>query len=131
MDHVDFSKVEYPNPQSVIAGTFCLMSCAMRTGSEIYIPKIVDNLNFLTECKGLDPAMRRLCNRIASDWESWLMENQFEPEPTDIELSNEALEALPTLLAAHAETDLKQKTIEKTDAQQFVENLVAGRYHRN
>ncbi len=130
MEHINFSQVEQPNPQTVIAGTFCLMSCAMRTGSDLYIPKIVDNLNFLTDCKGLDPAMRRLCSRIACDWEAWLMENQKGSLPDDITLGEDALSVLPALLAAHAETTLAPQALEKTDAQQFVENVVAGRYHR-
>ena len=133
MEHVNFSKVDMPNPQTVIAGTFCLMSCAMRTGSNLYLPKIVDNLNYLSDCVGLDSSLRRLCSRISSDWESWLLENNQQldlSESTEAQLGDDALAALPALLASHAESNLNYSAPEKSDAQQFVENLVAGRYHR-
>jgi hypothetical protein len=69
MGDIYFSRTHQPNPQAVIAGTFCLMSCTMQSGGAIYLPKIIDNFNYLADCEILEPPLRTLCRRMACHWE--------------------------------------------------------------
>lgn len=55
--------------EAVMAGTLCLMSCAMQTGSLMYVRKIVDNLDILSACPTLSGEMRSVCRRLAGHWQ--------------------------------------------------------------
>jgi hypothetical protein len=70
MGDIYFSRTHQPNPQAVIAGTFCLMSCTMQSGGALYLSRIIDNFNFLADCETLEPQLRTLCRRMACHWES-------------------------------------------------------------
>lgn len=69
--------------EAVVAGTLCLMSCAMQSGSTIYVKKIVDNLDVLASCPSLSCEMRRVCRRLAGHWQC--------------ALDNESASALPMI----------------------------------
>lgn len=55
--------------EAVVAGTLCLMSCSMQSGSTLYMKKIVDNLDALASCSSLSCEMRRVCRRLAGHWQ--------------------------------------------------------------
>lgn len=58
--------------EAVVAGTMCLMSCAMQTGSMMYVRKIVDNLDLLSSCPNLSCEMRSVCRKLACHWQGAL-----------------------------------------------------------
>ncbi|MBL8525932.1 MAG: hypothetical protein JNN20_19785 [Betaproteobacteria bacterium] len=64
--------------EAVLAGTLCLMSCAMQSGSTRYLAKIVDNLDVLAACPELSREMRCVCRRLAGHW-------QCAPDGTPLE----------------------------------------------
>ena len=70
MGDIYFSRAIEPDPQAVIAGTLCLMSCTMQSGGALYLPKIIDNLNFLADSEDVDFRLRILCRRMACHWEA-------------------------------------------------------------
>ena len=70
MGDIYFSRTTQPNPQAVIAGTFCLMSCTMQSGGALYLAKIIDNFNFMADCEALELPLRTLCRRMACHWEA-------------------------------------------------------------
>ena len=55
--------------EAVVAGTMCLMSCAMQTGSLMYVKKIVDNLELLSSSPNLSCEMRSVCRKLACHWQ--------------------------------------------------------------
>jgi hypothetical protein len=67
--------------EAVVAGTLCLMSCAMQTGSLVYVRKMVCNLNLLAGCPHVSDPMRRLCRNLACQWQGAL-DNATEPPGT-------------------------------------------------
>jgi hypothetical protein len=80
MNGMCFSSQHQPDPQAVIAGTLCLLSCSLQSGTRLYLPKIVDNFNFLADCESLDHPLRTLCRRMASHWEAEQMSPRFAAE---------------------------------------------------
>lgn len=70
MKNIHFYRRNQPEPEAVIAGTFCLMSCTMMSGSKMHLHKIIDNFNFLADCEAIAPALRTLCRRMACHWEA-------------------------------------------------------------
>ena len=65
----DHSPMEDVPVEAVVAGTMCLMSCAMQTGSMMYVRKIVDNLDLLASSANLSGEMRSVCRKLAGHWQ--------------------------------------------------------------
>lgn len=78
--NMGFFRVNQPEPMAVIAGTFCLMSCSMQSGTGMYIGKLIDNFNYLAECDALDDRFRTICRRMACHWESEQMARRQQME---------------------------------------------------
>jgi hypothetical protein len=79
MSHFDslrFARAHEPNPNAVIGGTLCLMSCSMMSGTHLYLNKIIDNFNYLADCEIVDRPLRVLCRRMAAHWEAERMKNE-------------------------------------------------------
>jgi hypothetical protein len=90
MQNKEFMCVNKPNPQAVIAGTFCLMNCVMTTGAAssagaMYLHKIIDNFNFLSDCEALEGPLRTLCRRMACRWEAVQMQTHVSAQPEAID----------------------------------------------
>ncbi len=79
-DHDDAADVPI---EAVVAGTLCLMSCSMQSGSTLYMKKIVDNLDVLASCSSLSCEMRRVCRRLASHWQSAMDSGAATPPPVN------------------------------------------------
>ena len=80
---------QHPNAENtsieaVVAGTICLMSCSMQSGSKAYVQKIVDNLDILAGCRELSSELRGVCRRLAGHWQYELdrLSTSCEPSPT-------------------------------------------------
>ena len=80
----DHSPVEDVPVEAVVAGTMCLMSCAMQTGSMMYVRKIVDNLDLLASSANLSCEMRSVCRKLACHWQCALDENSPRGEAATI-----------------------------------------------
>ena len=65
----DHSPAEEVPLEAILAGTMCLMSCAMQTGSMMYVKKIVDNLDLLSSSRNLSREMRSVCRKLACHWQ--------------------------------------------------------------
>ena len=76
-DHLPADEVPV---EAVVAGTMCLMSCAMQTGSMMYVKKIVDNLDLLSTCTDLSCEMRSVCRKLACHWQCALDEGSPQDE---------------------------------------------------
>jgi hypothetical protein len=63
---------DYLEPQALLAGTLCLMSCPDSTDAPIYVRRIVANLEKLASHPSLTPEMRTVCRRLAGQWEERL-----------------------------------------------------------
>jgi hypothetical protein len=74
MNDIFYTRAHQPDPQAVIASTFCLMNCTMMSGGAIYLPKIIDNLNFLADCADINEPLRILCRHMACHWEAQQLE---------------------------------------------------------
>lgn len=55
---------------SVIAGTFCLMSCVVQHRLLLYAERITKNLEVLALNANLTREMRTLCHRPAERWDN-------------------------------------------------------------
>jgi len=55
-------------PESVIAGTLCLMSCFVQHRLPLYAERIAENLRLLAADASLTAEMRTLCERLAVRW---------------------------------------------------------------
>jgi hypothetical protein len=81
-NHYSFAFANDPEP--VIGGTLCLMSCALTSmlnasttdgsvaANPFYIKRIADNLALLADNTMLDAHFRRVCRRLFEHWESRL-----------------------------------------------------------
>lgn len=58
-----------PQPEAVIAGTLCLMSCYVQHPVALYAGCVADNLNRMAEFPNLSPELRTICRRLADRWE--------------------------------------------------------------
>ncbi len=64
-------EVEVPI-EAVFAGTLCLMSCCMQTGSMMYIPKLINNLDVLAGITSASAEMRAVCRKLSCHWQNVL-----------------------------------------------------------
>lgn len=69
MDYLDIEGGAGADPQAVLGATLCMMSCTMQSGCKIYLPRIVENLEWLAALKAFDEDFRRLCRRLSEHWE--------------------------------------------------------------
>jgi hypothetical protein len=63
---------DHPEPQALLAGTLCLMSCPNSKEAPLYVRRIVANLEKLSGHPALSVQMRTVCRRLASQWEERL-----------------------------------------------------------
>lgn len=63
---------DHLEPQALLAGTLCLMSCPNSTEAPLYVRRIVANLEKLASHPALSAQMRTVCRRLASQWEERL-----------------------------------------------------------
>jgi len=59
-------------PEAIVAGTLCLMSCPNSSGTPVYVRRIVANLERLAMHSGVTIEMRTVCRRLAAQWEQRL-----------------------------------------------------------
>jgi hypothetical protein len=62
--------------EAVFAGTLCLMSCCMQTGSMMYIPKLIDNLDVIASIESASAEMRAVCRKLSCHWQNVLDAHQ-------------------------------------------------------
>jgi hypothetical protein len=72
MEYLDVKCDDSTNPNTVIAATFCMMSCTIESGCTLYLPRIADNLDWLSDRQCFDTHFRRLFARLAAHWEAKL-----------------------------------------------------------
>jgi hypothetical protein len=77
--------------EAVVAGTFCLMSCSMQTGSKLYVKKIIDNLDILAGSRELSSELRGVCRRLAGHWQYELDKSPAPDERSVVEPRNARL----------------------------------------
>jgi len=63
---------DFLEPQALIAGTLCLMSCAGSSVTPVYARRIVANLEKLAAHPAVSAEMRTVCRRLAGQWEQRL-----------------------------------------------------------
>ena len=63
---------DFLEPQALLAGTLCLMSCPKSTEAPVYVRRIVSNLEKLAGHPMLSAEMRTVCRRLAAQWEERL-----------------------------------------------------------
>ena len=56
-------------PDAVIAGTLCLMSCYVQHPVALYADRIAANLNQMARFSMLTPELRTICRRLAERWD--------------------------------------------------------------
>ena len=56
-------------PDSVIAGTLCLMSCYVQHPVALYADRISANLHRMARFPVLTPELRTICRRLAERWD--------------------------------------------------------------
>ncbi len=79
MDYLDIEGGAGADPQAVLGATLCMMSCTMQSGCKIYLPRIVENLEWLAALKAFDEDFRRLCRRLSAHWETVLFAQTVLP----------------------------------------------------
>lgn len=70
MEYLDYRSAVGADPYAVIASTLCMMSCTMQSGCRIYLPRIVENLDWLAAVQSFDASFRTLCRRLAAHWDA-------------------------------------------------------------
>jgi hypothetical protein len=63
---------DFLEPQALLAGTMCLMSCPNSTEAPLFVRRIVANLEKLAGHPALSAEMRTVCRRLAAQWEERL-----------------------------------------------------------
>lgn len=63
---------DFLEPQALVAGTLCLLSCPGSTEAPLYIRRIVANLERLAAHPALASELRTVCRRLAAQWEARL-----------------------------------------------------------
>lgn len=63
---------DFLEPQALLAGTLCLMSCPRAAHAPVFVRRIVANLERLAVHPGVDAEMRTVCRRLAVQWEERL-----------------------------------------------------------
>lgn len=75
---------ESPEPDAIVAGTLCLMSCAGPAGTPVYVRRIVANLEKLSQHPRVTLEMRTVCRRLAAQWEQRLNEFPSSHGPASV-----------------------------------------------
>lgn len=57
-------------PESVIAGTLCLMSCYVQHPAPLYADRVAANLALMAEANALSPELRTICRRLSERWDA-------------------------------------------------------------
>jgi hypothetical protein len=70
MEYLDYRSADGADPHAVLAATLCMMSCSMQSGCRIYLPRIAENLDWLSAAGAFDQNFRTLCRRLAAHWEA-------------------------------------------------------------
>jgi hypothetical protein len=65
---------EHAEPDALVAGTLCLMSCPRSSGAPLFVRRIVANLERLAAHPQVTREMRTVCRRLAAQWEQRLSE---------------------------------------------------------
>ena len=75
-------------PEAVVAGTLCLMSCFAQARSPRHAQRIATNLDLLARDAGVTAEMRTLCRRLAQRWDAIALDmvTRGESEPVDLNL---------------------------------------------
>jgi hypothetical protein len=60
------------DPEALLAGTLCLMSCPGSADRELHARRIVANLERLAVHPEVSTNLRTVCRRLASQWEQRL-----------------------------------------------------------
>jgi hypothetical protein len=63
---------DYTEPQALLAGTLCLLSCPGSAAAPLYMRRIVANLEKLATHPAFSAELRTVCRRLASQWEERL-----------------------------------------------------------
>lgn len=63
---------DFLEPQALLAGTLCLMSCPRSGEAPVFVRRIVSNLEKLAGHPALSAEMRTVCRRLAAQWEERL-----------------------------------------------------------
>jgi hypothetical protein len=63
---------DFLEPQALMAGTLCLMSCPNSGEAPVFVRRIVANLEKLAGHPALSAEMRTVCRRLATQWEERL-----------------------------------------------------------
>lgn len=63
---------DFLEPQALLAGTLCLMSCPNSGEAPVFVRRIVANLEKLAGHPALSAKMRTVCRRLAMQWEERL-----------------------------------------------------------
>jgi hypothetical protein len=73
---------ETAEPEALVAGTLCLMSCAGASGAPLFVRRIVANLEKLAGHPRVTLEMRTVCRRLALQWEQRLADCPIPDGPT-------------------------------------------------
>ncbi len=65
---------ENAEPEALVAGTLCLMSCPGSAEAPHFVRRIVTNLERLSAHPGVTLELRTVCRRLAAQWERRLAE---------------------------------------------------------
>lgn len=94
MEYLDYRSGADADPHAVLASTLCMMSCTMQSGCRIYLPRIAENLDWLSAVQMFDKNFRALCRRLAAHWDAEM--NRADNAPTR---AHESLAGFPNLQA--------------------------------
>lgn len=92
MEYLDYRHGADADPHAVLASTLCMMSCTMQSGCRIYLPRIAENLDWLSAVQVFDKNFRALCRRLATHWDAEM--NRVDDAAID---SHESLAGFPNL----------------------------------
>lgn len=65
---------ENAEPDALVAGTLCLMSCPSSAEAPLFVRRIVANLERLSAHPDVRLELRTVCRRLAAQWERRLPE---------------------------------------------------------
>jgi len=63
---------DFLEPQALLAGTLCLMSCPRSSEAPVFVRRIVSSLEKLSRHPALSAEMRAVCRRLAAQWDERL-----------------------------------------------------------
>jgi hypothetical protein len=94
MEYLDYRHGADADPHAVLASTLCMMSCTIQSGCRIYLPRIAENLGWLSAVQEFDKNFRTLCRRLAAHWDA----EMNRPDDTAA-AAHEPFEGYPNLQA--------------------------------